>query len=571
MRSRDGRYVLVLNGEIYNFQSLRQELEGVGQSFLTRSDTEVLLVALAQWGTSCLSKLRGIFAFAFYDTVDDVLFLARDRTGIKPLYYASLHSAFCFASEIKALMEMANGALTLNYRALLSHLTLAYTIPPETFFAEVQELEPGSWLRVSRKGVEHGRYWSWQRAPVKWDESVVLERSEAAILSSLSEQLVADRPLGAFLSGGIDSSLLVSLIVTTLGRRIPTFTACFAHTSYDESRFAERVARCLGTEHHGIPVDDGQGDLSLLDEILSQFDQPFGDSSAIPTYLICRAVKPFVQVMIGGDGGDEMFGGYLRFSYADMAERLRILPSALLRGLHVSCDKALGVTSSERIRQARRMVLAAQAIGNERLFILSSYVLPHEFECVLTPFASQKLGGWRPVLHTGTQAITRAGGAEFIDATVTTALPGDYLRKIDVMSSMHGLEVRVPFLGESVLACAESIGESSKYSFMENKRILRALARKYLPEDICRRPKAGFRFPFDAWLGEQGRQEVRRQLTSPKAMVNALVRPEYIDRLLQAFVCQRWDDLRISRDNLCQRVYGLWGVERWLQRWNPSL
>ncbi|MBX3236603.1 MAG: asparagine synthase (glutamine-hydrolyzing) [Nitrospiraceae bacterium] len=571
MWSRDNRHVLVFNGEIYNFQSLRNELEDLGCTFGTNSDTEVLLQALRTWGTSCLTKLHGMFAFALYDTVADELFLARDRIGIKPLYYADFDGVFCFASEIKALRDLASGALTLNYRAVLSHLSLAYTTPPETFFSEVQELEPGAWLRLGNRGVEHGRFWSWKRTPMEWEDSVVLERTETAILSSLSEQLVADVPLGAFLSGGIDSSLLVSMIVRSLGRRIPTFTVKFGDSTYDESRFAGGVARWLGIEHHEIPVADGYGDLSLLDEVLAQFDQPFGDSSAVPTYFICKAVKPFVKVMIGGDGGDEMFGGYPRFSYADMAEHLHVVPQWLLRGLRACCNGALLASGSDRIRQIRRLLMAAEAGGNERLFILSSYLLPPEIGAVLSPLVSQQLEGWRPGILSKAEHTLQAGGAEFIDATVTTALPGDYLRKVDMMSSMHGLEVRVPFLGESVLNCSAGIPETKKYSFTENKRILRALAKKYLPDEICGRAKTGFRFPFDTWLGEKGRHEVQQQLISPKAMVRALIRPEYVEQLLQAFVCQRWSDLRISRDNMCQRVYGLWGLERWLQRWNPIL
>ncbi len=571
MRSMDERYVLVFNGEIYNFQTLRNELKALGRTFQTKSDTEVLLEALVVWGVSCLAKLHGMFAFALYDTVEEVLFLARDRTGIKPLYYGTLDGAFCFASELKALRVQARGALTLNYQSLLSHLSLAYTIPPDTFFAEIRELTPGTWLRVTTQGIEEGRFWSWKRQPADWTEPAVLERSEQAILESLSEQLVADTPLGAFLSGGIDSSLLVAMIAMKLGRKLPTFTVKFAETSYDESRFAGSVARRLGTDHHEIQLPDGRGDLSVLDEVLTQFDQPFGDSSAVPTYFMCRAVRPFAKVMIGGDGGDEMFGGYPRFIYADVAKKLGMLPQSMLAGMRACCNVALTFSRSEWIRQIRRLIMASEARGDERLLVLSSYVVPTEYGEVFSRDACEKMRGQLPAMLPEVERRDASGGAEFIDATITTALPGDYLRKIDMMSSMHGLEVRVPFLGEPVLDCSSRISDRSKYSLGQSKRILRALAQKYLPEEICRRPKTGFRFPFDTWLGEKARREVCHELCSPKAKIRELIHPAYVERMSQSFVGQRWDDLRISRENLSQRVYGLWGLERWLQRWRPNL
>lgn len=571
MCSADGRYAIVFNGEIYNFQSLRDELLVSGSTFFTKSDTEVLLEAFTVWGMSCLTKLHGMFAFAVYDTVDEKLFLARDRTGIKPLYYATLDGAFCFASEPKALLALAQRPLTLNYYALLSHLSLGYTIPSNTFFEEICEMEPGTWLMLGKRGVEKGRYWSWKREPAEWNESVVLAKSEQAILDSLSEQLVADVPLGAFLSGGIDSSLLVALIADRLGRKLPTFTVRFAEASYDESSYAKTVARRLGTDHHEIYLPHGNGNLSVLDDVLAQFDQPFGDSSAVPTYFICREVSSFVKVMIGGDGGDEMFGGYPRFNYADVAKGLGIVPRPILRGMRMCFSGLLRASCSEWVRQVRRLIIASEAVGNERLLVLSSYILPAEYGSILSSYALEKVLGRLPGLMPMDDRVEETGGAEFIDATLTTVLPGDYLRKIDVMSSMHGLEIRVPFLGEPVLACSARIKKSSKYSFWESKRILRRLAEQYLPEEICRRPKTGFRFPFDTWLGEKGRREVYHQLCSPKARIRELIHPVYLERLLQSFVGQRWSDLRISRDNLSQRVYGLWGLERWLQRWNPHL
>ncbi|MGC3973129.1 MAG: asparagine synthase C-terminal domain-containing protein [Nitrospira sp.] len=345
----------------------------------------------------------------------------------------------------------------------------------------------------------------------------------------------------------------------------------FGEASYDESRYAGSVARRFNTDHHEIRVPVGDGDLSLIDDVLSQFDQPFGDSSAVPTYLMCRAVRSFVKVVIGGDGGDEMFAGYPRFAYADLVGIVGHLPAWSLRALQFFLNAGSRASSSERIRQIQRLVRAAEASGNERLLALSCYVFPDELNRMLTPAVMEKVVGHSPLLTKAGERFCQGTGGDFMDATMNTALPGDYLRKVNMMSSAHGLEVRIPFLGESVLACAARIPDRWKYSIGKNKRLLRQLAERYLPPEICRRPKAGFGFPFDAWLGEKGRRELARQLGSPEAQVRKLVAGKYLEALLWCFVHQRWDDLRLSRFNGYQRVYGLWALERWLQRSGPTL
>ena len=326
MHSADGRYVIVLNGEIYNFKELRLELESEGHRFSTDSDTEVLLVSFARWRENCLIRLRGMFAFAIFDRIDRSLFLARDRTGMKPLYYHTGPQGFMFASELKALLAASAMPRRLHYPALAEFLLLSYTIPPKTFFEDIHELAPGTWLSMGHGGLRRGRYWTWTRRPADWPEALALDISEQAIVGSLTEHLVSDVPVGAFLSGGIDSSVLIALLAKVLGKRLPTFTVAFDAAGYDESPYARMVAQALGTEHHEIALKSGEGNLSLVDNILDHFDQPFGDSSAIPTFLICQEVRKSVKVVIGGDGADEMFGGYRRFWHADLARTIGRLP-----------------------------------------------------------------------------------------------------------------------------------------------------------------------------------------------------------------------------------------------------
>jgi len=570
MPSGDGRFVITFNGEIYNFQAVRQELEGLGHTFRTRSDTEVLLEAYRRWGRACLERLHGMFAFALYDSVERRLFLARDRTGIKPLYYACLAGGFYFGSELKAILAAPNIPRRLNYRALADFLVLSYPLLPETFFAGIQELEPGTWMEVSNEGTRTGRFWAWQREPKIQEAGEALRSAEQAITQSLREHLIADVPIGAFLSGGIDSSLLVALLVKALGQQIETFNVRFTEAEYDESPYARKVAECLGTQHHEIVLETAEADIGLVDDVLRQFDQPFGDSSAIPTYLICRKIRQSMKVAIAGDGGDEMFGGYPRFRHAETARQLGRLPGWCLQAAR-SAAGGIAPFAPDLARQAHRMLRAASAHDEERLMVLSCYEFPDNLGEIFLPAVMERIGSYVPAFLRDGAPACDAGGGEFIDATVRYVLPGDYLRKVDVMSSAHGLEVRVPLLGEAVLDCAARIPERFKYSRQGNKLLLRALAARYLPDEIAAKPKAGFGIPLDTWLGAQGRKEIQATLIAPNAHIRELVRPDYVQMLTSGFATQEWGRAQLSRYNLYQHIYMLWSLERWLAQWKPCL
>ncbi len=564
MHSVDGRYVIVLNGEIYNYQVLRQELERFGHCFSTDSDTEVLLEAYRRWGQGCLERLHGMFAFGLFDRTDRSLFLARDPTGIKPLYYHNGPRGFFFGSELKALLATTTLSRRLHYPALVEFLVLSYTIAPKTFFEDIHELEPGTWLQITRHGMRRARYWTWKREPVPRPEPLALELTEQALVESLAEHLASDVPIGAFLSGGIDSSLLIALLAKVLDKRLPTFAVAFDAVGYDESAYARLVATTLGTEHCEITVKSGEGDLSLLDDILDQFDQPFGDSSAIPTFLISREARKSVKVVIGGDGGDEMFGEYRRFHYADLAQKAGRLPKwslsaaqKVMRGV----DGLVPVLS----RQSRRFLAAAAYRDKRRLLALSAYTFPEDLSEILAPGAMERTSACGEALWKEYGTSVGPGGPEFADITIARALPGDYLRKVDMMSSAHGLEVRLPFLGEKVLDCSAKL----QYSLRSNKGLLRNLVAKYLPLEISMKPKGGFGIPFDSWLGEGGRKEIQDSLMSPSARILDLIDSNYVRRLLSCFAAGDWERKKMSRYNLYQRVYFLWALERWLNRWKP--
>jgi asparagine synthase (glutamine-hydrolysing) len=515
-----------------------------------------------------------MFAFALYDSLERTLLLARDRTGIKPLYYYPGAEGLYFGSELKALLTVPDVPRRLDYAALRDFVTLGYTVPPKTFFADVFQLPPGTWMEASRSGITRGTYWRWQQTGRVHSEREAVDLSLQAIAASVREHLISDVPIGAFLSGGIDSCLLVAILTKELGQKIDTFTVRFSEAAYDESPYARLVAERLGASHHEISVGSGTPDLSFVNEILDHFDEPFGDSSAIPTYLIAREIRKHVKVAIGGDGGDEMFGGYARFRYADLARRagaaLTLVPPSVLRSVRMLMRR-LGPVAPDALRQAARFLEAASNRDERRLLALSCYNYERELPNVLRPDAFRAVGrNGAGSPEPGTDDWLNPGGSEFIDWTVGHALPGDYLRKVDMMSGAHGLEVRLPLLGNQVIDCAASIESRLKYKGKRNKVILRELVGKYLPASVAQKPKSGFGIPLDTWLGPLGREEVGAVLTSPGAAIRALLRDDYIRPLVSSFVGQKWDRAVISRYSLYQNVYMLWALERWLQKWNPG-
>lgn len=570
IESADKRFVIVFNGELYNFRSLRKQLENLGHRFHTSSDTEVILEAYIQWGEACLQRFRGMFALAIYDTQARELFLARDRTGIKPLYYHWGPCGFLFGSEIKSILRVPVVPRRLDYRALADFLVLGYPLAPKTMFLDVSELEPGTSLRVSRKGIEKQRFWSWAQLADGIEEPAALEQAEAALTESLREHLVSDVPIGVLLSGGIDSSLLVALLAKVLHEDVETFTVSFADAAYDESAYAEVVARSLGVRHRKIVLDPKLADISLIEQILVQFDQPFADSSAIPTYFISKEIRKSAKVAIGGDGGDEMFGGYRRFFHADMAKLAGTLPTSFLEASGVALGQIAGI-SPHLSRMGKRFIRSAASRDEGRLLSLSCYNFPDQLPEIAEPTVMKTIGTYVPSFSLNGHGTNNPGGKEYVDSTVRHVLPGDYLRKVDVMSAAHGLEVRVPFLGEHVLECAARIPVRLKYSRKENKIILRKLAAKYLPKVIVEKPKGGFALPLDSWLGQDGREEVRFQLKYRKNGLHEVIRPGYFDPLLSGFVDQTWNSSKRSRFNTYQQVYMLWSLERWLAQWSPTL
>lgn len=591
MVSHDGRYAITFNGEIYNYRQLRSELLERGHHFRTHSDTEVILEAYRCWGPAAPEHFHGMFAFAIYDTIAETLFAARDRTGIKPFYYASLpDQGWVFASEIKALLQAPEIPRRLNSRALVDFLALGYPLAPHTMFADIFELPPGMTITWSGASMRIDRYWQWKRtcegatADRSLDER--MEQTLEVLRHSLSEHLVADVPVAALLSGGIDSTLSAAILAKELGAKIDVFHVRFPFRGYDESPYARQVAEWLQLPYHEVTVAEAPPEIEEVENIFGMFDQPFGDSSALPTYLVCREISRHVKVALGGDGADEMFGGYPRFRFCDLASSLGQAPRAALAAV----GHALPLTraaSPSFSRKLGRVYRAATAKGTDRLFRLSGYAYPDDVIAQLSPGVTRGLEGYRPTLLPPCASVPTQGsiapsrsskaprrdvdGLCFRDSTIHWTLPGDYLRKVDVMSSAHGLEVRVPYLGEEVLTHAATLARRDLYNRSSQKILLRRLAATRLPPQVAKKKKTGFEIPLDAWLGDQGRRAVAEKLRDPAAAIHRLFTPATVAPLADAFVHQQWDHAVSSRFNLYQRVYLLWTLQSWLQRWNVAI
>jgi asparagine synthase (glutamine-hydrolysing) len=487
MASADGRVVIVYNGEIYNFQALRSELEAQGETFATRSDTEVILRGYSAWGRDVVRRLDGIFAFAIWDALERSLFAARDRLGIKPLFYSAIRG-FAFASTLAPFLRLEGFPRTPDYEALRDYLAFQTPLAPASFLEAVRQLEPAHWLEWRDGRLRSERYWSIPQ-PVEHERAAdPLPELDALLASTVRDQLVSDVPLGAFLSGGIDSSLIVHYMAQAQARPLATFSVRFPEAGYDESQAALAVARRYGTEHHVLEAPQIGGD--ALAEALAALDQPLADPAYVPTYVLSRLARQQVTVALSGDGGDELFGGYARFLDTEDAnpdsagKRLLrrliaagVAPGALLRRSLAGQDLLL----------YRRTELGPWPVSRKSLArYLQADVLPQARP-------AYTLERWRRLATSF--GAGRMDSASLMRADLWTYLSENCLVKTDRAAMAHGLEVRVPLLGNAIVDYALARPARSHLA-PEPKALLRALAREKLPEEVWGRPKHGFSVPL---------------------------------------------------------------------------
>ncbi len=503
MSARDGSLQIVLNGEIYNYREIKRTLESLGHRFRSASDTEVLLEAYREWGIECLSRVNGMFAFAIYDAAERSLFLARDRAGEKPLFYHRSGGHLYFASELKALMANPGLSRSLNVEALDHYLAYGYVPGGLCILDGIQKLPPAHALTyaLDSDSLRLWRYWDLPAPPTTADADteVLIEELESLLSESVRLQLVADVPVGVLLSGGVDSSLITAITAKVSTRPVQTFTVSFpGHGAFDEAPFARLVASHFGTRHHELVAEPAT--VELLPQLARQYDEPVGDSSMVPTYLVSKLVRETCTVALGGDAGDELFGGYSHYT--------RILNHAHWRKLIPGPMKSvLGYGAGFLPTGFRgRTYFRSLAAPDNDAWARSTLLLDGQFRRRLAP-ATRGLTGFPPEAY---RLRAAAGGRTTLQkmtaADFRTYLPEDILVKVDRASMLASLEVRAPFLDYRVVEFAfGKVPDHLRTTRTDRKILLRMLAKRLLPKELDVTRKQGFSIPLDSWFtGEWG-------------------------------------------------------------------
>ena len=533
IHNEDATVWVVFNGEIYNFQELRAELEAKGHRFATHSDTEVIVHLYEDLGAECVQKLRGMFAFAVFDTKARRLLLARDRLGIKPLHYALWQDRLLFGSEIKSLLAVAPGLAQPDAAGLLQYFQFGYIPDPATAFAGVHKLPPGHVLEFAAGRISVRRYWdlpAFSTHPPASEEEC-LEELERRLEHAVRIRLISEVPLGAFLSGGTDSSVVVALMARASGRPVKTFTIGFEHADFDEAAYARKVAERFGTEHCELLVQaDIQATVTRLTRML---EEPFADSSMIPTFFVSELARRHVTVVLSGDGGDELFAGYDRYRVNLQRLGFDHLPpwaGALYRdGVHPWLPAST---------KGRRFVYNATLPVAERYLDDISYLSASDRDRdIFTPdflAAARSLPSplepFRELLRAA-PATDRLSRLLYLDTK--TYLPADILTKVDRMSMAVSLEARVPILDHKVVEWVTGLPPEWKLRNGQAKYLLRKLAERLgVPREVLYRPKQGFALPLRHWLRRELRPELTRVLLEPEAVQRGYFRESAIRRLM---------------------------------------
>ncbi len=538
MTTPDGRVTVTYNGEIYNFQALRSELEKLGYRFRTRCDTEVILYAWLAWGEECVKRFRGIFAFGLWDKVRQVLFLARDQLGVKPLYYASLEDGWLgFASELKALKAHPKLDRTVDLKALEEYLAYGYVPDPKVIYQNAFKLPPGHYLLVKpgQKVLAPVCYWDvCFRPQAIGEEEAALELLER-LREAVKLQLISDVPLGAFLSGGVDSSAVVALMAGLMDQPVNACSIAFGDPKFNEIEYAKEVASRYGARHRIQQVDPE--DFSLIDKLAGLYDEPYADSSALPTYRVCELAKKQVTVALSGDGGDENLAGYRRYRWHVYEEKMRgLLPSwarqpvfASLGRVYPKFDWAPKFLRAKSTLEA----LARDSIGG---YFHSVSVMPDSLrENLYSERFKRELGGYRAVevlrRHNENAPEHPLAKVQYLD--FKTYLPGDILTKVDRASMAHALEVRVPILDHTLVEWLATLPPNSKLRGREGKYIFKKALEPYLPKDLLYRPKMGFAVPLAAWFRGPLRERVREALLSPVMLDSGWFDPGFLQTMVE--------------------------------------
>ncbi len=539
MHSADGHATVVYNGEIYNFAEIRSELLEKGYEFRTKGDTEVILNGWLEWGEECVQRFRGMFAFALYDHRRECLFLARDRLGIKPLFYSLIDGhTIAFGSELKVLKAHPGLPRQLEARAVEDYFTLGYIPEPKTIYQGVYKLRPGHTLLLERgKPVpEQREYWDVSFAPVETgSEAELCEELFRRMREAVDIRLVAEVPLGAFLSGGVDSSAVVAAMAQLQGDPVNTCAIGFDVPQFNETDFARQVAERYSTAHHERVV--ASDDFDLLDTLASLYDEPYADSSAIPTYRVCQLARERVTVALSGDGGDENFAGYRRYRWHMNEEKLR---SALPLGVRRPVFGTLGrlypkADWAPRVFRAKTTFEALARSSVEAYLHSVSITSEAQRSAMFSDALKRELQGYRAVEtfnHYAAKSPTDDPLSLIQYLDMKTYLVGDILTKVDRASMAHSLEVRVPLLDHKLVDWVSGLRVRDKLRGQEGKYILKKALEPHLPNDVLYRPKMGFGVPLGKWFRGPLKTRLRESLLEGQLAESGLFNQSYLETLV---------------------------------------
>ncbi len=540
--NEDRSVVVVFNGEIYNYAELIPELVAHGHTFATRSDTEVIVHAWEQWGERCVDRFRGMFAFALWDEKQQTLFLARDRLGVKPLYYAALNDGqIIFGSELKSLV--AHGSLACSMRdidpqAVEEYFAFGYVPEPRTIFSGAKKLPPGCTLTLKRGAPvpEPREYWD---PTFTLDSTLSEQDAQAELIERLREsvrlRMVSEVPLGAFLSGGVDSSAVVAAMAGLSSAPVNTCSISFADPAYDESRYAQMVAERYRTHHYVDQVKSD--DFDLIDILARTYDEPYADSSAMPTYRVCQLARKHVTVALSGDGGDESFGGYRRYRFHMLEERMR---SALPLGLRRPLFGALGALYPKadwapRVFRAKTTFQALARDSVEAYFHSMSLLRDEDRAPLYSAQLRKRLGGYSAVevFRRHAAKANRDDALALIQyLDLKTYLTGDINTKVDRASMAHSLEVREPLMDHKLVEWLGTLPSHYKLRGAEGKWLFKKALEPQLPNDVLYRPKMGFAVPLATWLRGPLRERVRNAVLGAPLLDTGLFDPATLRKLL---------------------------------------
>jgi asparagine synthase (glutamine-hydrolysing) len=558
-----GNLAIVFNGEIYNYQQLKADLQARGHKFKTNSDTETIVHAYEEFGADCVRYLRGMFAFAIYDFAQESLFIARDRVGKKPLFYSLTEKGnFVFGSELKVLLEHGEISREMDFAALDAYLTFGYV--PEEFciFKQVHKLAPGHFLTFKNGSVKTEKYWDFDysgASEIK-TEAEYIEILREKLREAVKIRLISEVPLGAFLSGGVDSSAVVGMMSEISDTPVKTFSIGFNEDTFNELKFARVAAKHFNTEHHEFIVTPDL--VETVDDLVWHFDEPFADSSALPTYMVSKMARDFVTVVLSGDGGDELFAGYTRYATDRKRSGLEKLPRALRRNLLQPLSEALPHGARGRnflyntsLDAIDRYIDSVSHFGKLKKAELYANVLRSRL--------NGDSGKSEAVFRSLADSVASTDPVDkllYLDSK--TYLPGDILTKVDRMTMATSLEARVPLLDHELIEFVQTIPANLKLNGTETKYIFKKALEGIVPREILYREKQGFGVPVGDWINSQLRERIHGILSEKRTLERGYFEPRYIKVLL--------DEHSQKRRDHSHSLWILWMLELWHRKFVDS-